>query len=414
MLIKLTLLIAVILTLLSQGSIALAQGDGAIRVVSESKQVNFPDELTFAATIEGDQEISQVRLNYRIADSRVWSYSNTEFLSAKQVTVKFSDLLGGSVYLPPGTRLDYYYSIRDVAGNTLNTSTESFIYADNRFNWQEVQVGALTLHYHDLPSAQAARIAGDLTGPLEALAEILELQDVQTIQGFIYNSHQEATPAFPKISQTTTQQHVFQGFAFAEAGVFLGVGLQPSLIVHESAHLMLAQSLEPRGRSIPSWLNEGFASYVEPGSRPYSGQSLSGQGLPLSAMSAVSGTPQDIEYFYHKAESVVAYLLEEHGSQSFQLFLSGLRQGSSVDEALLSTYGFDTVGLDTNWADSEVGRSATAPGRFSPSTPFLLFNSWFLGVLILLVMAAVLVRYIYRKLRPADDDYFDWDDSPPD
>ena len=128
-------------------------------------------------------------------------------------------------------------------------------------------------------------------------------------------------------------------------------------------------------------------------------------------MSAVSGTPEDIEYFYLKSESVVAYLVEEYGSRSFQKFLSGLREGSNVDEALLSAYGFDTDGLDSNWANSNIGRTAPGPGRVSLSTPFLLFNSWFLGVLSLLVMAVVLVRYVYRKLRPADDDCLDRDDS---
>ena len=409
--IKCILILAAALFLLGSVSVALAQGDRAIRVLSENRQINFPGQLALDVTVEGDQAIAQVRLKYRITGSKVWSYSNSDFLSAKQVTVKFNNLLGDSVYLPPGTSLDYYYSIRDVAGNSLDTSTESFIYADNRFTWQEVHVGPLTLHYHDLPQSQVDRIAAVLTGQLEALASMLELQDMQAIHGYIYNSYQEATPAFPNFSQTITQQHVFQGFAFAESGVFVGAGLQPSMIVHESAHLMLAQSLNFGGRSIPSWLNEGFASYVEPGSLPYSGQSLSSSGRPLSAMSAVSGTPEDIEYFYLKSESVVAYLVEEYGSRSFQKFLSGLREGSSVDEALLSAYGFDTDGLDSKWANSNIGRTAPGPGRLSLSTPFLLFNSWFLGVLILLVMAVVLVRYVYRKLRPADDDYLDWDDS---
>ena len=109
---------------------------------------------------------------------------------------------------------------------------------------------------------------------------------------------------------------------------------------------------------------------------------------------------------------MVAYLIEEYGRRSFQLFLSGLRQGSSVDEALLSAYGFDIEGLDSNWANSDLGRTAREPGKSIPLTPFLLFNSWFLGLFILLVMVLVLVRYVYRKLRPADDDYLDWDDSP--
>ena len=408
--IKFVFVLAAVQLLIGSVSAALAQGERSIRVLSEDRQINFPGQITLEVTVEGEQAIAQVRLKYRIAGSRAWSYSNSDFLSAKQVTVKFNNLLGKSVFLPPGTGLDYYYSIRDVAGNSLDTATETFIYTDNRFTWQEVHVGALTVRYHDLPPSQVDQITEVLNERLEALAVILELQDVQEIHGYIYNSYQEASPAFPNFSQTLTQQHVFQGFAFAKSGVFVGIGLKPRLIVHESAHLMLAQFLDPGGRTIPSWLNEGFASYMEPGSRPYSGQSVSSLGQPLTAMSVVSGTPEDIEYFYLKSESVVAYLIEEYGSRSFQIFLSGLRQGSSVDEALLSAYGFDIEGLDSNWANSDLGRTAPGPGRSNPLTPFLLFNSWFLGLLILVVMVVVLVRYVYRKLRPADDDYLEWED----
>ena len=149
--------------------------------------------------------------------------------------------------------------------------------------------------------------------------------------------------------------------------MFVGVGLEPRLIVHESAHLLLHQALGSGARLVPSWLDEGFASYVEPGSAPYSGRSLSSLGLPLRTMTRVPGSVPAIRTFYQKSESVVAYLIEEYGADSFRQFLAEVRQRRTTDDALVRAYGFDVDGLERRWATNSAG--ASAPG--SPASTLL-------------------------------------------
>ena len=76
---------------------------------------------------------------------------------------------------------------------------------------------------------------------------------------------------------------MFQGFAFPERGVFVGIGLRPGLIVHESAHLMLEEATDSPGARLPAWVNEGFATYVEPGGHRDSRVSLGGASAPRHA-----------------------------------------------------------------------------------------------------------------------------------
>ena len=45
--------------------------------------------------------------------------------------------------------------------------------------------------------------------------------------------------------------------------------------------------------------------------------------------------------FYLKAESVVAYMIQEFGVDSFQRLIGGLAQGRAMDQALTQAYGFD-------------------------------------------------------------------------
>jgi hypothetical protein len=396
-------IVALILGLLAPLGQVSGQGGGDIKVVNDSQEINFPDAVTFNLTAEADQEIVQVRLNYRIAGSRVWAYTYPDFTPGQRVAASFDNLISEAGYLPPSARIEYYYSLRDSSGNQHQTPLKVFEYTDNRFQWEQTQIGPLTLFHHDISQSRADALAQELAVDLERIRELLQLEEEQPVRGFIYNRYAAAVPAFPSYSRTITEGEVFHGFALPSHNVFVGVGLQPRLIVHEAAHLLLAQALESEGRPIPSWVDEGFATYVEPDFSPYSGQSLSSQGLPLQAMSSMSGTPQDINYFYLKAASVVDYLIEERGVESFRQFLKELGQGRSVDGALLSVYGFDTNGLEGLWAASARGRVAPSSERGSLELLFLTFNAWFLGGLVLAVMALLLVRYVINKLRTSDD-----------
>ena len=247
--------------------------------------------------------------------------------------------------------------------------------------------------------------------------ELLGLDAVQPMLGIVYNNFDEAAPAFPNQSRNVSRQQVFHGFAFPSQGVFLGIGLDRDLLVHESAHLMFSQKLAGASHPAPAWLEEGFASYVEPGATPRSGRSLAERGPPLAAMAAVSGTPANIRIFYLKSESVVAFLIQEYGTASFRHFLDLLTAGLSTDQALLATYGFDTPGLEVCWSASDRGvayGSSDGSGRgLDANSLFLTFNAAMLGGLILLVMAAWAVQYALRRLRSRRDED-EWDDLGPD
>ena len=398
-------LVAILISLLSllPGQVL---GDGGIQVISHREESNFPSDVTFSLTAQGDNEIVQVRLDLRAAGSETWTYAYLKFSPGQRVTGTLKLPTTGANYLPPGTEIEFQYSIEDASGNRHQIPPSVYEYIDNRFDWEETQIGPLALRSYDVPGSRLDQAVADLEGELQRISDLLQFQPTQPIKGFVYNSRSHAEDALPRYSKTMTEQQVFHGFAFPAHRVFIAVGFQTGVIVHESAHLLLDQALTSRSVPIPSWLDEGLASYLEPGSRPYSGQSLSSHGLPLRGMSSLSGTPQDINIFYLKAESVVAYLIEEEGVDSFQNFLKEVRSGGAIDAALLNTYGFDTDGLDERWSNSNRGARSRSPGPGTPARPsfFVLLNNWLLGGLVLAVAAIVLVRFVARRLRPATDE----------
>ena len=373
---------------------------GEIRVVSDQQEVKFPGGLGFNLTAEADGEIVEIRLYYRTLEDGIWSYAYPAFDPGQRITASLDLDTSGSVYLAPGTQIEYFYIIRDSLGNEHQTSLATLEYVDTRFQWKEVQAGPLVLRYHDIGESRVTSVVNQVETQLERIAGILPAGGRQPMKGIIYNRRSEAEAAFPRQSQTISEQGVYAGFSFTDTRVFVGLGFQPRIIVHEAAHLMLHQALGPKALPLPAWLSEGFASYVEPNSRPYSGRSLSARGLPLRAMSSQPGTPGAISTFYRKSESVVAYLIEVHGAESFQRFLAQLAEGRTINEALVGTYGFDVNGLESRWAGHASGPPAPPPGEPDKPSPFLYFDSWILGGLALFVMVMVAGRFLKRKLRP--------------
>jgi hypothetical protein len=402
-------LLAVFLVVFSPASGLFAAG-GSIEVIETNEEVDFPGNVDLSVTAQGDDKIVEVRLFYRTVGSRVWAYAYPSFIPSNLITASLNLTGEVSSYLPPGTEVEYYYEITDSQGNILRTYATVVEYTDTRFDWNEVKIGPLTLQYYDQPASRVRSVAKSLEADLERLQRLLKLDQTNEIKGVIYARRSHTLDAFPQQSRTTTEQQIFQGFAFPSRSLFLGLGMDRGLIVHETTHLLLSQAMGNNAQLIPSWLDEGFASYMDPTVKVFSGGSLDSRTNPLRAMNTVTGTPHSIGSFYQKSLSVVAFMVNDFGEPSFQRFLGHLANGSTMDAALIEVYGFDVDGLDARWARESSGARApapSAPGGFNQQTErpdaILFFNSWLLGGLVLLVLALVSIQYVANKLRPAGD-----------
>ena len=384
-----------------------AAGDD-IRVLADERHVRFPGDVILNLEVEGQENIVEVRLYYRNPPSEIWTYTYPEMSPSRRVETSFNLDLSGVGYLPPGTELEYYYSIRDSRGNSFNTLPKSFLYVDDRFQWKTVDAGPLSIYWHDQRESRVSEVTGQVERSIQDISALLGVEPERPLRGIIYNSRAEAREAFPYQSETTTREEVFQGFAFPERGVFVGLGLEPNLIVHESAHLLLGEATSSPLASVPAWVNEGFASYVEPDVQGYGRAFLGGATpgtMPLRHMYTVPGKVDAIRYFYRKSESVVGYLLEAHGHQRFRTFLGQLNEGTDVNSALVASYGFGLEGLDQRWASTLADEGPGGNGiGFLTNLDTLL-----IALLALLGMVLMVANYVVRRLRKTRVGPEDWD-----
>ena len=401
----LTLLGALLIVLIPAPNVSAAGGE--IQIVSTSEDIDFPGRVNLSVTAKGDADIVGVRLLYRTVGNRVWSYAYPNFVSASQITASLNLAGEASAYMPPGTEVEYYYEISDSQGNAIRTEPTVVEYEDTRFNWAETVVGPLTLRYYDQSDSRVSAVVKLLESDFSRLLRLLQLDQPDDIKGVIYSRRSHTLEAFPRQSRTTTEQKTFQGFAFPERSLFLGLGMDRGLIVHESAHLLFDQAIGATALPAPSWLDEGFASYMDPSVKVFSGGSLSSRTNSLRAMNTVTGTPHAIGTFYQKSLSVVAFMIDEFGEEKFQRFIGQLSNGNTVDVSLLSTYGFDVDGLDALWAGQSTVSDPPAPSapdrtnQHDGPSAIVFFNSWLLGGLIILVLGALFIQFIASKLRPA-------------
>ena len=402
--ISFALLVALFIIFISASN-ALAAG-GEIQVVTTSEDVAFPGSVHLSVTAEGDAEIVEVQLFYRTVGDRIWAYAYPDFVTADRITASLNLASEVSTYLPPGTEIEYYYEITDSQGNVVRTKPKVMEYEDTRFDWSETKVGPLTLLYYDQSDAQVSAMVKLLESDFTRLLELLQLDYPNDIKGVIYSRRSHTYEAFPQQSRTTTEQQTFQGFAFPKRNLFLGLGMNRGLIVHESAHLLLNQAIGASTPPVPSWLDEGFASYMDPSVKIISGKSLSSSTNSLRAMNAVTGTPHAIGAFYQKSLSVVAFIIDEFGEDMFQRFIGQLSSGNTVDDALVTVYGFDVDGLDIRWANQTAISNSPAPSapertnqNDTPSA-IVFFNSWLLGGIIIFVIGVLSIQFIASKLRP--------------
>ena len=374
-----------------------------IRVLSDRLEVRFPNDVLFSLEVEGEQDIVEIRLFYRVAPSGIWTYTYPDLDPSQSVEPSFNLDVSGSSYLPPGTEVEYYYSIRNSQGEIVETSREKFLYVDGRFRWQVTQAGSLSIYWHDLSGTRVKNVARQVERSLEEIEELLAVTPAGPLRGVIYNSRSEANDAFPHQSDTITQEQIFQGFAFPENKVFVGIGLQPNLIVHEAAHLLMGEAASSPKARIPAWVNEGFATYIEPGVTGYEqgfsrGSTVS--RMPLRRMYAVPGTREDIRYFYLKARSVVGYLLETHGETKFREFIGHLNDGQSSAKSLSAMYEFDLDQLDQRWSSalSQDSHGDTGGGGGGSAPSFAYLDSLLIGILALLALGAMVAGFLVRRV----------------
>jgi hypothetical protein len=357
---RLILPVLVILLLLLPLIPGTVRADSGIVVSDSSAQVNFPTDITFYISAESDVSITDIRLHYSIecaSFAQVTSEVYITFTPTKSVDAQWVWDMRRTGGLPPGAVVIYWWTVTDAAGKKIETEPSLVHIEDERYDWETLQQGQVTLYWYEGDNLFAEELMAAAQDALVRLADNTGAELESPVKMYIYANQEDLIGAMVYPQEWTG------GVAYSQFGI-VAIGIETTesqlewgkrTIAHELTHLVINQLTENPYNYLPTWLNEGLA--------------MSSEGeLELSFILALSWAEANNSYIsvrslcspfsayveqtvlaYAESYKIVTYLIEEYGSEKMLELLNTFKQGSGYDEALIKVYGFDMDELNTLW-----------------------------------------------------------------
>ena len=123
--------------------------DSDIKIKSASAVSEFPEGIRFSVEAISSSRIAEIAVNFRIGQQISGVYEYLDFEGGLEVEgTLFWKTNTSPKYVPPGTIIEYAFSVLDESGNTFNSENNYLVYSDIRFEWQEVELGTISVAYH--------------------------------------------------------------------------------------------------------------------------------------------------------------------------------------------------------------------------------------------------------------------------
>ena len=356
------------------GSAATAQG--GITVESASARNQFPDGVLFNLSVRGDADITSVRFRYTIPPEGANVYAEPECSSGERVQCSFNLKSDPKLFLAPGTVIIYHWQVEDAAGNKLETEPVTFVYEDDRFDWESLSDGNLTLWYYSGSDSDLRFILRTAVEGLQRMEDLLGAKVDFPVKVFRYASADDLREASYYSKDKPAGIVTLGEVPFSDTAL-VSADYEPlDVLRHELAHIVTRQAVKGPFSNIPAWLDEGTAVYAQ--SRLLSGEEgalelaiRSNDVLSVRSMtsSSLARSSSNVSLFYAEAGSVVSFLVETQGEEKFAQLFAVLKEGTTIDKALQAVYGFDQDGLDNAWRESVGLSPRESAGEGGKSTP---------------------------------------------
>ncbi|NLE77902.1 MAG: hypothetical protein GX605_14275, partial [Chloroflexi bacterium] len=292
---------------------------------------------------------------YREAGERVRLRAEPEFVPGEQIEVAHTwPLLPGD--LPPGTEIEYYWSLETSGGQTLETDPVVLVYRDDRFPWQEMVSGTLVVHWYGVPESRARdllHVAEEALGRLEGDVGLALSRPVHI---YLYQSRDDMKLVVPSRSETFDSQVLTLGMAVSD-DTMLVLASSPGVegvLAHELSHIVVGLATRNPLGGLPRWLDEGLAMYAE-GELPLVNRLAleealrSNRLISVRSLSAYTNDPAEVDLYYAQVYSVVKSLVDVYGREPLQALLQEFKAGAHQEDALQKVYGFGLDELDAAW-----------------------------------------------------------------
>jgi hypothetical protein len=338
-----------------------AQGQGQITVNSSTIKANYPSSLMFSCHVQDTVNISDIRLEYQVEQmSFAQVTSEAEIIFDPSSTVNASYSLNMQQYgqIPPGVDIDYWWIIKDTAGDKLQTAPNHYVVVDTNHTWNTLTQGKINVYWYGPNKEFGQAVMSEAQTGLSTIAIDTGGTLDQMVNISVYTSAKDYAASVlgePEWSGGVTLSQYNSIFVVVEPDA---LSSDLPAVAHELTHAVVGQMTFNPYNSIPFWLNEGLAVHVQ-----FTGLTLPSQFTTALSNAISNNTLISVRSLcdpfsayadkanlsYAESVSLVTYLINQYGSTKMEQLLNTFAQGSSYDGALQANYGFDMDGLFTQW-----------------------------------------------------------------
>lgn len=323
---------------------------------------NFPDGLTFRASVSStEEEIVSAKLHYSTRQY-IGTESSTRFEveiePGMQVDLEYlSDTSeSGAV---PSTPINFYWEVTDAAGNKAQ-SEEMFVeYDDNRFDWEKLENNNIRIWWHDKPSSFGKDVMGIAERAIRDQRQLFGAELETPVMIIVYNNLDEFN-SWHSVPRDWVGGEAYAGFGITTQIVTSRTASRAWLndvVPHEISHLYFAQVTYNGSAPTPSWLNEGVAQYNEFNDHGWGinrseSAARNGELLPLSVLEDGFGSFNEDRIYlsYAEALSAIVYMVETYGEEGMADLLAAYKSGQATDKAFLAAFGVSMGQFESDWS----------------------------------------------------------------
>ena len=338
-----------------------AQGQDQIVVNNSTIQANYPDSLNFSCHVQDNVNITDIRLDYQVEQmsfAQVTSEAEVTFSPSASVNASYSLNMQQYGQIPPGVDIDYWWIVKDAAGDKLQTVPSHYTVVDNNHTWSTLTQGKITVYWYGQNQSFGQAIMSEAQTALTTIASNTGATPNQTVNISVYTSDQDYIASVLGVPEWSGGVELSQ---YNSIFVVINPGSLSSdlpAVAHELTHVVVGQITSNPYNSIPFWLNEGLAVHIQ-----FTGLTLPSQFTSALSTAIASNTlisvrslsdpfsayPDQANLSYAESVSVVTYLINQYGSTKMNQLLDTFQRGSTYDGALETVYGFNMDGLFTQW-----------------------------------------------------------------
>lgn len=357
MLTRYPILILFLITLLTPAQVhAAPRAD----VEADSATIEFPNTVTFSATLKSSAAITSVTLEYgseQLTCGEVIAKAFPDVNPGPSVNVSWTWDMRQSGSLPPGTTIWWRWRYTDESGKELVSETQTVTWLDDQHDWKTVSAEKVNIHYYGKDETFAQTMLASGIEGLKRNKEQAGMDPDVPVNIYVYPSYEEMRDAVLYEPQWTGGQ-AFSDVSIIIMGTSGDAEWDKDTVIHEITHILVGRNAFTCIGSIPTWLNEGLAVYnegvLDGDMKAQLDLAIRNNTLfPIRTLGgSFSEIPEKAYLSYAQSYSVVKYMVETHGQEKMNRLLTDLSNAIPIDDALLEVYGFDTDGLDLAWRES--------------------------------------------------------------